>query len=234
MAKLSPYARTSEICEFIIHNKDYDYREVRYAQIYALYTFESLQRSAIAHYTGYACSTISTMRSKMYDYATLARQLFLEENQNENTPQTENTTPTTIMRHFRNGKPSVPMQFMDGCGDNLKNQQAVYFFKFYNETELLFNKIGTSAKDVVGRLRDEIGEYSKKLDVRRVEVHRIYACGEYPAEGAESHLRSAFIRHYPKAYRKNDRFFNVDIAPEVFDQYIQEYFNLIHNEVGVE
>ena len=130
----------------------------------------------------------------------------------------------TAYRKFRNGKPPVAMEFMPGFGENVTGCEAVYFFKFYNETALEFNKIGTSAKDVIARLRDEIGDYSKKFDIRRVEVHRIVSCGSRPAEGAESALRAEFIKVYPNAFRKNDRFFGVDIAPEVFDSVMNEYF----------
>ena len=129
------------------------------------------------------------------------------------------------LRKFKDGRPPVAMEFMDGCGENIKGKQAVYFFKFYNETTLEFNKIGTSATDVIGRLRDEIGEYSKQFNIRRVEIHRIVACGNIPAEGAESALRAELIKQYPTAFRKNDRFFGVDIAPAAFDQIVQAFFN---------
>lgn len=131
---------------------------------------------------------------------------------------------TIKLRRFKDGRPPVEMQFMPDCGENLKGVQAVYFFKFYNSEELEFNKVGTSAKDVVGRLRDEIGEYSKKYPISRVEVHRIRSCGNYPAEGAESALRAELIRRYPQAFRKNDRFFNVDISPNVFDEIVNSFF----------
>lgn len=129
-----------------------------------------------------------------------------------------------LYRTFRDERPAVPMEFMPNCGENIKNEQAVYFFKFYDETNLLFNKIGTSAKDVVGRLRDEIGEYSKKFEVRRVEIHRICSCGNIPAEGVESALRAELISRYPEAFRKNDRFFNVNISSTVFDEIFTKYF----------
>lgn len=127
-------------------------------------------------------------------------------------------------RRFRDGRPAVAMEFMPGYGENIKNEEAAYFFKFYNKTALEFNKIGTSAKDVVARLRDEIGEYSKQFDIRRVEIHRIVSCGNIPAEGAESALRAELIRQYPTAFRKNDRFFGVDIDPAVFDEIVRAYF----------
>ena len=131
---------------------------------------------------------------------------------------------TVVYRKFRDGRPAVAMEFMPDCGENLKNEEAVYFFKFYNETSLEFNKVGTTAKDVIGRLRDEIGEYSKKFNIRRVEIHRIMSCGNRPAEGAESALRAELIRQYPTAFRKNDRFFGVDISPAVFDTIMNAYF----------
>lgn len=130
----------------------------------------------------------------------------------------------TVYRRFRDGRPAVAMEFMPDCGGNIKGEQAVYFFKFYNETALEFDKVGTSAKDVVARLRDEIGEYSKKYDIRRVEIHRIMSCGNCPAEGAESALRAELIRQYPNAFRKNDRFFGADISPAVFDEIMATYF----------
>lgn len=128
------------------------------------------------------------------------------------------------LRKFRDGRPPIQMIFMPNCGENLRGVQAVYFFKFYNAETLEFNKVGTSAKNVISRLRDEIGEYSKKFDIRRVEIHRIMSCGNRPAEGAESALRAELIRQYPEAFRKNDRFFGVDIDPAVFDAIVNQYF----------
>ena len=127
-------------------------------------------------------------------------------------------------RRFRDGRPPVAMEFMPDCGENLRGEQAVYFFKFYSEEVLIFNKVGTSAKDVVARLRDEIGEYSKKFDIRRVEIHRIMSCGNRPAEGAESALRAELIRQYPNAFRKAASLFGVDISPAVFDEIMHNYF----------
>jgi hypothetical protein len=130
----------------------------------------------------------------------------------------------TMPRKFKDGRPAVMMEFQPGFGDNIKGEEAVYFFKFYGEVTLFFNKVGTSKVDVVARLRDEIGEYSKKFDIRRVEIHRIMSCGNRPAEGAESALRAELIKQYPEAFRKNDRFFGVDISPAVFDEIVSQYF----------
>ena len=132
--------------------------------------------------------------------------------------------PCVLYRKFKDGRPAVAMEFMPNYGENLVGVEAVYFFKFYSPNGLAFNKIGTSAKNVVSRLRDEIGNYYEKHNISRVEIHRIRSCGHIPAEGAESALRAALILQYPNAFRKNDRFFGVDIDPQVFDEIVNQYF----------
>lgn len=178
-----------------------------------------LTYAEIAEITGYAVSTCRNYAKQYSGYEKLWEMLFEMPAEIADKPATQ-----TLYRKFKDGRPAVAMEFMSGCGENIKGEQAVYFFKFFNENTLEFNKIGTTAVDVVARLRDEIGEYSKKFDIRRVEIHRICPCGNCPAEGAESALRAELCRHYPEAYRKNDRFFGVDIDPEVFDQVINAYF----------
>ena len=224
--KITMFATMSEIREFC-NATQYTFHDVNLAQIYALYQMAGWRRAAIADHLGYAVSTVSTKRSQMWDYADLAEMLFgcgVVEQKVEIVEEIR-IEPTVLYRRFRDGRPAVAMEFMPQCGENIKNTQAVYFFKFYNAEGLEFNKIGTSAKDVVARLRDEIGDYAKKFDIRRVEIHRIVSCGNIPAEGAESALRAEFIQRYPQAFRRNDRFFNVDIAPEVFDEIVNKYFN---------
>lgn len=214
------FATMSEIRVFCSES-NYSFHDVNLAQIYALYEIAGWNRTAIADHLGYAVSTVSTKRSQMWDYAELAEILFDCEMAEETPIEFE---PTILYRKFKDGRPAVAMEFMPDCGENVKDTEAVYFFKFYNATSLEFNKVGTSARDVVARLRDEIGEYSKNFDIRRVEIHRIINCGNRPAEGAESALRAELIRRYPTAFRKNDRFFGVDISPTVFDEIIKSYF----------
>ncbi len=134
-------------------------------------------------------------------------------------------TPEKVeFRKFRDGRTPVRMEFMPGYGENLTGEQAVYFFKFFNEETLEFNKIGTSATDVIKRLRREISDYSKDFAITRVEIHRIRPCFQFPAEGAESALRAAFIRRYPEAFHKNDRFFGVNITTADFDKIVDDFF----------
>lgn len=229
MNKISMYANSEEMLNYCIDNV-LNPVEAKLAQMYALYEIAEWKRAQIAELLEYTPNTISTKRRKMWDYAELAECIFLElvaeVIEAETAKEVEVTLePTVLYRRFKNGKNPVPIILMPGCGENIVGQQAVYFFKFYNSNELEFNKIGTTSKDIIKRLRDEIGEYAKKYDIQKVEVHRMRSCGEAPAEGAESELRSKFIKEYPMAFRKNDRFFNVDIAPEVFDKILNEYFN---------
>ena len=225
--KITMFATMSEIRVFCSES-GYPFHDVNLAQIYALYEMAGWRRAEIADHLGYAVSTVSTKRSKMWDYAELAEMLFgcgMTEEAVEIVEEAPIVVePVTLYRRFKDGRPAVAMEFMPECGANIKGEEAVYFFKFYNANGLEFNKVGTSAKDVVARLRDEIGEYSKKFDIRRVEIHRIMSCGNRPAEGAESALRAELIRQYPNAFRKNDRFFGVDIAPEVFDEIVNSFF----------
>lgn len=227
--KITMFATMPEIREFCTEN-NYPFHDVNLAQIYALYEIAGWKRSKIATHLGYALSTISAKRSQMWGYAELAEMLFESGLSTESVEIVEEEPieiieeePSIIYRNFKDGRPSVAIEFMPGCGSNIKGEQAVYFFKFYNANGLEFNKIGTSAKDVVARLRTEIGEYTKKFDIRRVEIHRIVSCGNKPAEGAESLLRAMLISQYPTAFRKNDRFFGVDIEPDMFDKILHNY-----------
>jgi histidinol dehydrogenase len=82
--------------------------------------------------------------------------------------------------------------------------------------------------DIIANVRKNgdaaLYDYSEKFDITRVEVHRMRSCGNIPAEGAESALRAEFIKRYPTAFRKNDRFFGVNISPEDFDTVYNKYF----------
>ena len=120
----------------------------------------------------------------------------------------------------------MAMEFMPNCGANISNEEIVYFFKFFSADELLFDKIGTTTKNAVSRLRDEIGEYAKKFPIHRVEIHRIRSCNGIPAEGYESELRGKLIANHPTAFRKNDRFFGADIPTAVFDNICDQYASI--------
>lgn len=219
MAKISMFASMSEVRAFV-NESGYTFHDVNLAQIYALYQLAGWTRAMIADHLDYAPSTVSTKRHYMWDYAELADLLFGEDEPAEEI--CAEPAPQTLYRKFRDGR-CVPMEFMPNCGENISNEQIVYFFKFFSIDGLLFDKIGTTTKNAVNRLRDEIGEYSKKFSIERVEIHRIRSCHGIPAEGYESALRGNLIANHPTAYRKNDRFFGADIDPAVFDQICDQF-----------
>lgn len=138
------------------------------------------------------------------------------------------------IRKFRNGD-TVPMIFLDDCGADVPNAQQAYLFKFYGEdAEMpIFSKIGTTTRTAEGRLRDEIGEYRKKgFVVAKVEICAIIQCGEWPAEGHESYLRSLLMDEYPNTWRKNDRFFDVNVSTKRFLAICEEYVSRCVNRAG--
>lgn len=123
----------------------------------------------------------------------------------------------------------VSVEFADNCGEDTNGTEKSYLFKFYEDTNIdpTFSKIGTSARTCFGRLKDEVRYYRDKngFDITRVRVERIIDCGEMPAEAFESFCRSMFIKKYPGTWKKNDRFFGVDIDPKEFDKLWAMYTN---------
>lgn len=217
------FATMSEVRAFS-NESEYSFHDVNLAQIYALYQFAGWSRAKIADHLDYAPSTVSTKRHYMWEYAELAELLF---GQSAVVAVVEEPAfvPQTLYRNFRDGR-SVAMEFMPNCGANISNEEIVYFFKFFSADELLFDKIGTTTKNAVSRLRDEIGEYAKKFPIHRVEIHRIRSCNGIPAEGYESELRGKLIANHPTAFRKNDRFFGANIPAEIFDEICDQYASI--------
>jgi len=201
----------------------HDVATVCHLQVVFLSAECGLPYEEIAEITGYAVSTVRLYVRKYAEDIDLAREFFIG-----GIPAPAVEPVSVLYRKFRDGR-SVPMEFMPGYGENLYNEQMVYFFKFYGENELLFDKIGTTTKNAVSRLRDEIGEYSKKFPIDRVEIHRIRSCGDIPAEGYESELRAKLIADHPTAFRKNDRFFGADIDPAVFDKICDQFANICNS-----
>ena len=102
--------------------------------------------------------------------------------------------------------------------------QKCYLFRFFDiDGELVCSKVGTTTNPVLDRIKRELRDY-EKLNVVTCVIDRIYDCGQLPAEGMESYFRAEYIRRHPTAFRKNDRFFGVDIAPEVFDEIVNSFF----------
>lgn len=222
MNRISVYSPPNQMCDFA-ELMGLSYPDVRKAQVYFLYHVEDVRRARISDITGYAPSTLSSLRNRVGGYADLARELFLEVVEDE----TETVAVPVRTTYRRCGEVVVPMNYLPGCGEDIPGQQTTYLFKFYtdNSNVPVFSKIGTTAKSVNERLRQEIGEYRKKFDIRSVDVCRIYDCGELPPESFESFLRCKLIKKFPGTWKKNDRFFGTDIPEELFTTLCEQFAN---------
>ena len=107
--------------------------------------------------------------------------------------------------------------------------QLVYLFKFYDaENNLICSKVGTTTRLPEKRLQEEIRYYTQHgIPVDHTEICSVIDCGAIPCEGAESITRAAFIRRFPDAFKKNDRFFGVDIPTRTFNQIVRNYLEEI-------
>lgn len=104
-------------------------------------------------------------------------------------------------------------------------KQLVYLFKFYDsDGKLICSKVGTTTRLPEQRLQEEIKYYRKHgIPVENTEICSVIDCGAIPCEGAESITRAAFIRKYPDAFCKNDRFFGVNLPVRTFNQIVKNY-----------
>lgn len=148
----------------------------------------------IKKWTGYAVSTIKNYIRKFKDLIEKAKETFYHIAQK-------------VKQTIRGGK------------------QLVYLYKFYDEEgNLLFSKVGTTTRLPEQRLQEEINYYKKNgLKVANAEICSVIDCGEIPAEGAESYSRAYFIRRYPEAFCKNDRFFGLNISTRIFNRIVNDY-----------
>ena len=122
----------------------------------------------------------------------------------------------------------VSVECAEDMAKDIDRTEKAYLFKFYEDInpDPLFSKIGTSVRTCFGRLKDEVRYYQNAgFDITRVKVERIINCGEMPAEAFESFCRSMFIKKYPNTWKKNDRFFGVDIQVSDFDKMWEMYSN---------
>lgn len=120
---------------------------------------------------------------------------------------------------------STEIHFLNNCKEkDTACGEKTYLFKFYTENEIIFSKIGTTAKNCLQRLKDEIRYYTKRgFNITKVEICEIIDCGETPAESYESYLRALFIKKFPNTWKKNDRFFGISIPVDIFTKLCTEY-----------
>lgn len=150
----------------------------------------------IAKWTGYAVSTIKGYVKKFQNLLETAKKVFYH-------------ITLKAKKVLRGGK------------------QLVYLYKFYNSNnELICSKVGTTTRLPEQRLKEEIKYYTKHgIPVDHAEICSVIDCGAIPAEGAESITRGLFIHRYPDAFKKNDRFFGVDIPTRTFNTIVKDYLD---------
>lgn len=200
---LSCYASGEELASFAIDH-GMSVTEVKHAQVCYLYHVANVARKEISEITGYAVSTLSTLRNKVLDLLDVAKRLF--------TGVKEKVVKTV------HKSATISINFLNGCGADIDHAEQVYLFKFYGaEPVPIFSKIGTTTRTCKKRVAQEIRAYIKAgFDIQRVDVCKIIQCGEMPAESYESFLRAKLIKEYSNTWVKNDRFFGVDLPVDRF------------------
>lgn len=221
MIKLTPHSIPSKFADYSVQN-EIPYTSLRLAQIYWLNHVEKLDRRTIASITEYQESTV---RTKLYliakgNYEELANELF-----NTKKEKAKVKAKPIFQKNFRDGRASIPIDCLIEYQENTENHKLVYLFKFYDNNKILFSKIGTTERDILNRLKNEIYYYTTKnnFDIQKVEICAIRDCNGAPPEGAESALRAEIIRLHPSTYIKNDRFLDLDIDTTFFNNILNGY-----------
>jgi hypothetical protein len=176
----------------------YEEPHIKHMQVVYLAKCEKLDIDKISAITGYAISTIKTYVHKFSGLLEKAKTLFTLK------------AKDIIIALCSLGKPKT---------------EKCYLFKFYDENgNILFSKVGTTTRAIIARLKEEIKTYIKNgFDIRKAVICSVYDCGAIPAEGAESYARAHFIKEHKTAFKKNDRFMNIDISTSDFNKIIEEY-----------
>ena len=103
-----------------------------------------------------------------------------------------------------------------GCviQSNEDKVQKCYLIEFFDANDdSICSKVGTTIRKIQDRIREELNSKTyQSMGAVRCVIHRVYDCGEIPAEGLESYFRAKYIRKYPNSFHKNDRFIK-----QVFD-----------------
>lgn len=121
----------------------------------------------------------------------------------------------------------IEIAYLNGTIEkDTKEGEKAYFFKFYEDANRppVFDKIGTTTKRCLDRLKQEIRYYNKAgFEIERVEICEIWDCGNTPAESYESFMRALLIKKFPNTWHKNDRFFGTDIPTSLFTSLCRQY-----------
>ena len=108
---------------------------------------------------------------------------------------------------------------------NEDRRQKCYLIEFFDKNdESVCSKVGTTIRTIQERIREELNSKTyKNMGVVRCMIHRVYDCGNIPAEGLESEFRAKYIKKYPNSFYKNDRFINEKFDLAEADKIYAEY-----------
>lgn len=186
--------------------------KVRQAQVIYLKEVLKKEYKEIAEITGYAISTVRSYVKKFFDLLEYAKNIFEEE----------------IAETVKKVRMTKYDKMIDNNGLDIATPkgEVCYLFEFYDDAKnLLCSKVGTTKRTVRQRLKEELASKTYKgMGATHAIVNRVYECGEMPAEGLESLIRSEYIKKYPKSFKKNDRFigeyFDFDFCDKIAKQYL--------------
>lgn len=108
-----------------------------------------------------------------------------------------------------------------------KKGELCYLFEFYDKYDnFICSKVGTTTRTIKQRLIEELRSKTyKEMGAEKAIVNRVYECGNLPSEGLESLIRAEYIRKFPKAFKKNDRFigekFDFDFCDKIAKNYLE-------------
>lgn len=126
----------------------------------------------------------------------------------------------------RKSKYSEAIQILEGVELLNEAKEKCYLFRFLDEEdEMVCSKVGTTTREVLQRLKEELRSNTyKKLGCVKAVIERVYDCGEIPAEGLESYFRAMYIKKYPQSFKKNDRFMGEFFDLQEADKIVAQYF----------
>lgn len=135
----------------------------------------------------------------------------------------ERTLTKVIKRAISKVIPSVAVTVNPEQQDFPKGAELVYLIRLFDrDGELVWSKVGTTTRSIKARMSEHL-RYYRKYGVAELEVTRVWNCGDIPAEGLESHFRAIYMKKYPQAFRKNDRFAGVEFDLAEADKIVAEY-----------
>ena len=103
--------------------------------------------------------------------------------------------------------------------------QQLYLIRLLDkDDELVYSKVGTTTRSTGDRMKEHLRDYYDN-GVRKIQVVRLWDCGDTEAEGLESEFRAHYIKAYPGTFRKNDRFTGVEFDLNEADRIANEYLS---------